>query len=135
MAVRPRIAIPEPTSTDNAYNERSLPQYIHSVEAAGGIAVPIRLSDTEAAKAGFVDSCDGVLLPGSPADIDPARYGEASLPETAAKDNLREAADDFLLNTAIQEGKPVLGICFGLQSINVWRGGSLVSALPEYFSG
>jgi putative glutamine amidotransferase len=131
MTMRPRIAIPEPTSTDEAYNERSFPQYVHSIESAGGIAVRIRLSDTREERQALVDSCDGVLLPGSPADLDPARYGEASLPETAARDNLREAADDFLLGTALQQGKPILGICYGLQSINVWHGGSLVQHLPH----
>jgi hypothetical protein len=48
----PRIAIPEPTSTDTAYNQRSLPQYIHAVEAAGGIAVPISLHESAESQAG-----------------------------------------------------------------------------------
>src|ERR1700749_1206475 len=100
-----RIAIPEPTSTDDAYNERSFPQYVRSIESAGGIAVRIPLSDTQEQQQALLASCDGVLLPGSPADLDPARYGEASLPETAKKDDLREAADDFLLSTALQQGK------------------------------
>jgi putative glutamine amidotransferase len=126
----PRIAIPEPTSTDEAYNQRSLPQYIRAVEAAGGTAVPIPLHATPAEWAGILASCSGVLLPGSPADVDPARYGQERVRECAAKDEAREAVDDLLLQGAFDQGKPILGICYGLQSLNVWRQGTLIQDLP-----
>jgi putative glutamine amidotransferase len=77
----------------------------------------------------LVASCDGVLLPGSPADVDPALYGAERDPATAAADPAREAVDYLLLEDAEKQGKPVLGICFGVQSLNVWRGGSLVQDL------
>jgi putative glutamine amidotransferase len=77
----------------------------------------------------IADSCDGVLLPGSPADVDPALYGEAADPASAAPDRAREQADFFLLDDAAARRKPVLAICFGLQSLNIWRGGSLVQDL------
>jgi putative glutamine amidotransferase len=127
----PRIAIPVPTSTDEAYNQRSLPQYIRAVEAAGGTAVPVPLNVTPSEWASILASCSGVLLPGSPADVDPARYGEERIKECAGKDEAREAADDLLLQGAFDQGKPVLGICYGLQSLNVWRNGSLVQDLPH----
>lgn len=127
----PRIAIPEPTSTDEAYNQRSLPQYIRAVEAAGGIAVPIPLRATPASWAGILDSCSAVLLPGSPADVDPARYGQERVKECAAKDEAREAVDELLLEGAFDQAKPVLGICYGLQSLNVWRHGTLIQDLPH----
>jgi putative glutamine amidotransferase len=126
----PRIAIPEPTSGDPAYNQRSLPQYIHAVNSAGGIAVPIPLQESPEVQVGLVSSCAGILLPGSPADLDPTRYGQDAIAECAAKDAAREAADDLLLGHALSHGKPVLGICFGLQSMNVWRHGSLIQDLP-----
>jgi putative glutamine amidotransferase len=131
MNLQPRIAIPEPTSTDAAYNQRSLPQYIHAVEAAGGTAVPISLHEPRAAQASLIASCSAVLLPGSPADIDPARYGQQAVKECAAKDAGREAADDLLLQDAFDHRKPILGICYGLQSLNVWRRGSLIQDLPH----
>jgi putative glutamine amidotransferase len=131
MSPQPRIAIPEPTSTDAAYNQRSLPQYIHAVEAAGGTAVPISLHEPRAVQASLLVSCSAVLLPGSPADIDPARYGQQAVKECAAKDADREAADDLLLHDAFDHGKPILGICYGLQSLNVWRRGSLIQDLPH----
>jgi putative glutamine amidotransferase len=127
----PRIAIPEPTSTDEAYNQRSLPQYIHAVEAAGGIAVPISLLQSRAKQASLLASCSGILLPGSPADIDPSRYGQQAVKECAAKDDAREGADNLLLQGAFDQGKPILGICYGLQSLNVWRRGSLIQHLPH----
>jgi putative glutamine amidotransferase len=127
----PRIAIPEPTSTDVAYNQRSLPQYIQAVEAAGGIAVPIPLHDSPASQASKLASCSAILLPGSPADVDPARYGQQAVEACAAKDAAREAADDLLLQDAFAQEKPILGICYGLQSLNVWRRGSLIQDLPH----
>src|ERR1700689_1914109 len=127
----PRIAIPEPTSTNAAYNQRSLPQYIRAVEAAGGIAVPISLDEPPALQAEILASCSAILLPGSPADVDPARYGQQALEACAAKDVAREAADDLLLRDAFAQGKPILGICYGLQSLNVWRRGSLIQDLPH----
>jgi putative glutamine amidotransferase len=129
----PRIAIPEPTSTDRAYNQRSLPQYIHAVEASGGTAVPIPLNATAAEWADILASCSGVLLPGSPADVDPARYGQDRVKECAAKDEAREAVDNLLLRGAFDQGKPILGICYGLQSLNVWRQGTLIQNLPHEF--
>jgi putative glutamine amidotransferase len=126
----PRIAIPEPTSSDAAYNERSLPQYIHAVKAAGGIVVPIFLQDSQAVQARTLASCSAILLPGSPADVDPARYGQQAVEACAAKDVLREATDNLLLRDAFAQRKPILGICYGLQSLNVWQGGSLIQDLP-----
>jgi putative glutamine amidotransferase len=126
----PRIAIPEPTSTDEAYNQRSLPQYIQAVEAAGGTAVPVPLHESAAAQADILASCSAILLPGSPADVDPARYGQETVKETAARDMPREATDNLLLRDAFEFGKPILGICYGLQFLNVWRRGSLIQHLP-----
>jgi putative glutamine amidotransferase len=128
----PRIAIPEPTSTDPAYNKRAFPQYIHAVEAAGAIAVPIPLLEGHALQEELVASCVGILLPGSPADVDPDRYGHQRAKETAKKDTPREEADYLLLSHAFAQSKPILGICYGLQSLNVWKRGSLVQhlALP-----
>jgi putative glutamine amidotransferase len=128
---RPRIAIPEPTSTDEAYNQRSLPQYVRSVEDAGGIAVPISLTESLDKQQALVASSVGILLPGSPADVDPARYGQERQKETAAKDAPREMADDLLMRDAFAQRKPILGICYGLQSLNVWRGGTLIQHLPH----
>src|ERR1700761_6328913 len=127
----PRIAMPEPTSANQAYNQRSIPQYLHAVEAAGGIPVLIPLSESDEVHARILADCSGVLLPGSPADVDPLRYGQAAWSQTAEKDSLREKADDAIFEHAFATGKPVLGVCFGLQSLNVWRHGTLIQDLPQ----
>ena len=127
--MKPRIAVPVPTSTDLAYNQRSWPQYAAAVERSGGGAVRVELTLSPAELRALTGGCNGVVLPGSPADVDPALYGEERLPECAAADPAREAADYALLDDATTHGKPVLAICYGMQSLNVWRGGSLVQDL------
>jgi putative glutamine amidotransferase len=134
-SINPRIAIPEPTSSDEAYNQRSMPQYIRAVEAAGGTAVPIPLRESPSSQAGILASCSAILLPGSPADVDPGRYGQQAEKECAPRDEAREAADDLLLQDAFAQAKPILGICYGLQSLNVWRRGSLIQDLPHAEAG
>lgn len=129
MTILPRIAIPLPTSTDPAYNDRCWKQYAYAIEQSGGVPVPVALDQEPAAIARLVGSCVGVLLPGSPADIDPQKYGEIARAETAPRDMLREAADELLLQDAFNLRKPLLGICYGHQSMNVWKGGSLVQHL------
>lgn len=127
--MKPRIAIPVPTSTDLAYNARSWPAYADAVAKAGGEPVKVTLDLTPAQILEIARTCQGLCLPGSPADVDPARYGADRDPATAAADPAREDADYLLLEDAADHAKPVLGICFGVQSLNVWRGGTLVQDL------
>jgi putative glutamine amidotransferase len=124
-----RIAIPEPTSDEPEYNQRSLPQYIAAVEAAGAEPVVISLRESQARVAKLLASVQGVLLPGSGHDVDPQRYGEARAPESATDDPLRAAADELLLQDAFNLRKPILAICHGTQTLNVWRGGALIQDL------
>ena len=127
--MKPRIAIPTPTSIDLEYNHRNLAAYLQAIEQAGGIPVELPLTATATELLALARTCAGVLLPGSPADLSPARYGQPPDPATSPADSPRELADTLLLEDARQHGKPVLGICYGLQSINVWRGGTLLQDL------
>ncbi len=126
---KPRIAIPEPTLNDLAYNERSWPQYAHAVEASGGEAVKIPLTATPSDVARLAATCEGVLLPGSGADVNPEKYGQEAIPECGAADAAREAVDELLMQDASNLHKPLFGICYGTQAWNVWRGGALVQDL------
>ncbi len=130
MSHKPRIALPEPTSFDHAYNQRGWPQYAHAIECCGGVAVPIPLTETQASVAKIITGCSAVLLPGSPADLDPQKFGQPRNPESAEPDPVREAVDDLLLQDAFNLHKPIFGICYGLQSMNVWRNGSLNQHIP-----
>jgi len=129
--MRPRIAIPVPHSGDREYADRSLPQYEHSVEISGGEPVRIPLDRTPAEVMKLIERCDAVLLPGSKADVDPAKYEAPRDPHTAAADAGRDAVDELLLQDAYNMRKPVLGICYGLQVLNVYRTGTLVQHIES----
>lgn len=126
---QPRIAIPEPTSRDVVYNDRSWRQYAEAVEKSGGIAVKIPLSATQSEAAQLVASCEGVLLPGSGADVNPEKYGQEPIHECNPADPAREAVDELLMQDAANLHKPLFGICYGFQAWNVWRGGALIQDL------
>jgi putative glutamine amidotransferase len=128
---KPRIAIPEPCSYDAEYSGRALPPYLRAIEAAGGepVVVPLQSSPEEIAR--LITSCSAILLPGSKADVDPQKFNAAAHPKTAPADPPRDAADELLLQDAYNLRKPVFGICYGLQSLNVWRSGSLVQHIES----
>jgi len=128
----PRIAIPMPHSSDPEYAERAIPQYERAVALAGGEPVRIALGQSPDEIKKMLEHCDGVLLPGSKADVDPARFNAARSSHTAAADPGRDAVDHLLLEDAYRRHKPVLGICYGLQSLNVYRAGSLVQHIPDF---
>jgi len=128
----PRIAIPMPHSSNRDYAERAIPQYERAIIQAGGEPVRIALDQALNELLKVINSCAGVLLPGSKADIDPARFHASRSPHTAAADPPRDAADDLLLADAYENRKPVLGICYGLQSLNVYHKGSLIQHIPDF---
>jgi putative glutamine amidotransferase len=130
--MQPRIAISMPHSSDLEYAGRAIPQYEDAVKFAGGEPVRIALDLSESEVKKIIESCDGVLLPGSNADLDPARFAAVRSPHTAAADTARESVDNLLLQNAYNLRKPVLGICYGLQSLNVYHAGSLIQHIPDF---
>jgi len=127
----PRIAIPVPNSDDLEYSARVLPKYENAVRDAGGEAVRITLGQNAEEIRATLAGCDAVLLPGSRADVDPRQYHAARHEKTAAADAKRDAVDRMLIEDAYRARKPVLAICYGLQSLNVHRGGSLVQHIES----
>lgn len=105
--------------------------YIDAVTKAGGIAVllPPQPVDDELAT-DVVGSLDGVIITGG-GDIDPGRYGAERQPETDPANLMRDAWEDAILDAAITQEVPFLGICRGLQVLNVNRGGTLLQHLPD----
>jgi putative glutamine amidotransferase len=130
--VAPRIAIPLPHSFDPEYAARAIPQYERAISLAVGEPVRISLDQTPDEVRRTIERCDGVLLPGSKADVDPAKFHQLRLPHTADADARRYDVDSLLLDDAYARRKPVLGICYGLQSLNVYRKGSLVQHIPDF---
>jgi putative glutamine amidotransferase len=129
--LKPRIAFPEPHSGKPDYNARSIPQYQHAVEAAGGELVLIPLDATNEQIARTISTCQAALLPGSPADVDPQKFDEPKDPHTNPADPKRDNVDELLLQDAFNMRKPLLGICYGIQSLNVWRTGTLVQHIES----
>jgi len=129
--MRPRIAIPVPHSLDSEYAQRAYPQYAAAVEQAGGEALQIPLNQAPARVMKLIEHCDAVLLPGSRADVDPAKYGAERHPRTAAADAGRDTVDELLLQDAYNMRKPILAICYGLQVLNVYRSGTLVQHIES----
>jgi putative glutamine amidotransferase len=128
--MRPHIAIPAPHS-DREYSGRALPQYERAVALAGGEPVAIPLDRTPAEVMKVIERSDAVLLPGSRADVDPAKFGAARHMKTAPPDLGRDAVDELLLQDAYNMRKPILGICYGLQILNVYRSGTLLQHIES----
>ncbi len=107
--------------------------YVDAVQRAGGLALllapdPYLVDDPGQALA----LIDGLVLAGG-ADIDPASYGQPAHSETSGAVPERDAFEIALVREAIERDMPVLGICRGMQLINVACGGTLLQHLPERF--
>lgn len=127
-APRPRILVAT-TSDAHPIDKDKEADYCAFVEGAGGEPVVVHL-DTPVPKAlELLGSCDGLLLAGGP-DVDPSRYRAASHEKTEPEPG-RDELEFALLEAAVADELPVLGICRGLQVINVFRGGTLHQHLPE----
>lgn len=106
-------------------------QYFASVTAAGGIALLLPPQPvSERIMARVLDGLDAVVVTGGK-DVDPARYGQEPHPTTDEPRPERDEWEAVLLAGAIERGLPFLGICRGLQVLNVLRGGTLVQHLPD----
>jgi putative glutamine amidotransferase len=107
--------------------------YVAAVQRAGGLVVmlppdPALVEDPQQA----LELIDALILAGG-ADIDPATYAREAHPQTVGTVPERDAFEVALTRAAIERELPVLGICRGMQLINVARGGTLVQHVPERF--
>jgi putative glutamine amidotransferase len=129
---RPRIGVPWRTTIEELQGRRrAFEKYLRAVREAGGDPVEISLSLPPAKLKQTAESLDGFVLPGSPADIEPRRFGSTGHPQNAHADKRREHTDDGLLDHALASGKPVLAICYGTQLLNVHLHGTLVQDIPS----
>jgi putative glutamine amidotransferase len=122
---RPRIGITMriELESDRFYLSR---HYSEAVEAAGGAPVHIPLIPDPEFISNVVEGLDGILLPGSDSDVDPLRYGANPHPKLGHVHPIKDETDLLVLREVEERAMPLFAICFGLQVLNVSRGGTLI---------
>jgi putative glutamine amidotransferase len=106
--------------------------YVEAVQRAGGVALMLPPDAAVAADPDRVlDLLDGLILAGG-RDVDPATYGAERHPDTDVSRTERDEFEIALARRAMERDVPLLGICRGMQLMNVARGGTLVQNLPEH---
>lgn len=130
----PKIGIPMrlESATRRFYIGRD---YGEAVEACGGIPLHISLIPDERYIVETLKCLDGILLPGSDTDVEPLSYGEEPHAKLGTVITQKDATDLLILREAEKLKMPVLGICFGMQILNVFRGGTLFQDIESQISG
>jgi putative glutamine amidotransferase len=129
---RPLVGVP--TGREKSQRFFGLPMYIMNqtyvriLESLGALPVMIPLQMTEATLHGIFQRLDGLFLPGGE-DLDPSTYGDARHPQLGAPDKERDRTELLMTRWALEAGMPVLGVCRGIQVINVVCGGTLYQDL------
>ena len=103
--------------------------YLNAIRHFGGMPLVIPAEAGEAEQQYLLSQCDGLLLTGGD-DIDPALYGETILNDTVVTAPVRDAGEPRLCRMAEERNLPILGICRGIQILNVYFGGSLYQDIP-----
>jgi putative glutamine amidotransferase len=131
---RPRIGITMriELETDRFYLSRF---YSEAVEAAGGTPLHICLIPHGGYIAAVMDGLDGILLPGSNSDVDPLRYGHEPHQALGNVHSIKDETDLLVLTEVERRRLPLFGICFGMQVLNVSRGGTLIQDIASQIPG
>jgi putative glutamine amidotransferase len=133
--VRRTVTVHPSPESDPAQPELALGMnYMRAVERAGGIPVVLTPLTSEGAIEALLSRLSGVCLSGGP-DLDPAAYGAEPHPELGPTEPELDAFELAVARRADALGLPILGICRGLQTINVARGGTLRQHLPDVTDG
>ena len=119
-------------TTDRFYLSR---HYSEAVEAAGGAPVHISLIPTADYVDAVVEGLDGVLLPGSDSDVDPLIYGQQPHPALGSVHTIKDQTDLLIIDAVERKHIPLFAICFGMQILNVSRGGTLIQDIGSQVHG
>ncbi len=127
---RPQIGITMriEAETDRFYLSR---HYSEAVVAAGGAPLHISLIPNQDYVAAVMDQLDGILLPGSDSDVDPLRYGHEPHPALGSVQTIKDETDLMVLEQIEARRLPLFAICFGMQVLNVSRGGTLIQDIAS----
>ena len=120
--------IPEGLPHSVVMNQR----YYHAVASAGGAPVLVPLLDDLETLRAIYERTDGILIPGG-VDVDPATFGEKPHERLGRIDPARDRVEIQLVKWAVEDDKPLLGLCRGLQVINVALGGTLYQDLETEY--
>jgi putative glutamine amidotransferase len=128
----PLIGITTRLDAENTFYLRRY--YAEAIEAAGGVPVYIPLIPDRGYLGVLAERLSGLMLSGSNSDLDPVYYGEEPHLRLGQVSPERDRTDLILLEIAEERRMPVLGICYGMQSLNVSRGGSLIQDIESQVS-
>lgn len=140
MPRRPRIVITAGSNPGTANHAWLRFDYLHAVSKAHGLPSVIAsgftnpLEEAQSLAGEILDNCDGLLLSGG-TDVDPKIFGETPHTALGRVDGPRDPFEIMLTREAIRRDMPVLGICRGLQVLNVALGGTLVQDIPSELPG
>jgi putative glutamine amidotransferase len=129
MSKRPVIGVTTDSNDDDT-RYMSTMSYVAAVEKAGGLPLLLPYAVDHALIPQFVDLLDGILFTGGD-DMNPCKYGEEWHPKVARMDERRQEFEFALIAEVERRRMPALGVCFGSQLMNVYRGGSLYQFLPD----
>lgn len=110
-----------------------LPGYMKVVENCGGLPIMLPLSDDESELGDAYSLCDGIMFTGGH-DVSPEVYGAGRSSSCGATCHKRDAMEGYLLDRCLEDDKPLLGICRGIQFINAYLGGTLYQDLPTEYN-
>ena len=127
--MKKEIIIAMPDMGNDLFRKYMKSKYVKSIERAGGKVVTVELSD-KAAAAKKAAEFDGLLLPGG-ADIDPKMYNRKREEKCGKPNETRDTVEPEILREFLKTGKPVLGICRGMQLLNVCFGGTLFQDIKK----
>lgn len=116
-------------------NHEYMPEgYTRAVDGLGGEMIPIHYDTAPSALKTLVAGLDAVIFSGG-VDVDPARYGQEKSPACGQVHLVRDEMEFRLFDLTLAAGLPILGICRGIQLLNVAFGGTLIQDIPTAFPG
>lgn len=106
--------------------------YLNSVKEAGGVPILLPLETDKSFLIRASEICDGFLFTGGP-DITPFRFGEETISQCGEVLPKRDEMEELLFHIAMESGKPIFGICRGIQVLNVFLGGTLYQDIAAQY--